>query len=231
MHLVGLVKLVCFQAAVLGGLGLSVVHGDEQGETTRETAAKDAAPPKSKCGVYLAQSSIPGSGLGMFAGDRNYSEGDVVTLGDVVIPIIEQDWHTGGLNIDSPFLWDEYTWNGVVFNGAEEEGEAIGLIMFASPGVGSAANSYLSLVNIEDTYTKMSRGMSGDSPGAGAISPYHDRSFLAQEPISAGAELFVEYVMRETIAGEFYETANNQSNIVNLLVVAKLLLQLWGKLF
>jgi hypothetical protein len=45
----------------------------------------------------------------------------------------------------------------------------------------------------------MSRGMRGDSPGVGAISPYHERSFFATEPIPAGGEIFVEYVIDQTL--------------------------------
>jgi hypothetical protein len=134
----------------------------------------------------------------MYAGDHTYAMGDTVTLGDVVIPIIEQEWNTESLDIGS-FLWDEYTWNGYVFNGADEEVDDAELIMFASPGVGAAANSYLTLVNAEDTYTTMSRGMSAGSPGAGAISPYHERSFYATKKIPAGGEIFAEYVMHHAL--------------------------------
>ena len=64
-------------------------------------------PEAKSCGVYLAPSTIPGAGLGMFAG-RDYKRHDVVTQGDVVIPLSELDWHNGfKLNF---FLWEEYTW-------------------------------------------------------------------------------------------------------------------------
>lgn len=47
------------------------------------------------CGVYLAPSSIPFSGLGMYVGNRSYEENDIVTDEDIVIPIFEREWHTG----------------------------------------------------------------------------------------------------------------------------------------
>lgn len=130
----------------------------------------------------------------MFAGDRSYAVGDTVTLGDTVIPIIEFEWHNERAELDYRFLWDEYTWNGNVFPPAEEEGDELDLIMFASPGVGAAANSYLSLVNIEDSWIKIDRGVKADSPGIGASSPYYGREYQATKDIPAGAEIFVEYV-------------------------------------
>lgn len=148
---------------------------------------------KPKCGLYLAPSSIPGAGLGMYAGDRIYREKDTVTLGDVVIPISEYDWNNEGGDFEGDsFLWDEYTWNSYVFTDMEEEGEDGDLIMVASPGVGAAANSYLSLVNIEDTYTKTSRPVPEDSPGVGANTLFWGREFFATEEIPAGGEIFVE---------------------------------------
>lgn len=148
---------------------------------------------KPKCGVYLAPSTIPGAGLGMYAGDKHYHVQDMVTFGDVVIPIFEYDWHiTGGEFEETPFLWDEYTWNSHVFPGMEEEGEDGSSIMAASPGIGAAANSYLTLVNIEDSYIQMGRGIRPNSPGVGAHSPYYGREFYAIEEIPPGGEIFVE---------------------------------------
>ena len=62
------------------------------------------AAAESSCGVYFAESTIPGAGYGMFAG-RDFREGEQVTDGDVVVPIIELSWHTG--REDWNFLWEE----------------------------------------------------------------------------------------------------------------------------
>ena len=101
-----------------------------------------------ECGVYLAPSTIPGAGLGMFAGNRNYNKGDDVTFGDVVIPIIEREWNTDDLpeNITKTFLWDEYTWSGDVFPGMEEENDDVADISAASPGMGAAINCFIGKV-------------------------------------------------------------------------------------
>jgi hypothetical protein len=144
-----------------------------------------------KCGVYLAPSTIPGSGLGMFAGDHYYKEGATVTGGDTVIPIVEHEWNNGFAEVN--FLWDEYTWNGNVYEHVmEDEGDDISAINVASPGVGAAANSYLSLANVEDVYIKIGRPTKGDSPGVGGSSPYYGREFYATHDIPPGAEIFAE---------------------------------------
>lgn len=79
-------------------------------------AADESSPSTTKCGIYLAQSTIPGSGLGMFAGDHYFKKGDTVTEGDTVIPIVELKWNNLPLQShDYKFLWNEYTWNGIVF--------------------------------------------------------------------------------------------------------------------
>ena len=46
-----------------------------------------------ECGLYMAESTIPNAGLGMFVGNRALKPGDVVTTDDLLIPVIEPDWH------------------------------------------------------------------------------------------------------------------------------------------
>ena len=118
----------------------------------------------------------------MFAGDHYYKKGDTVTEGDTVIPIVEHEWNNLPLGEDDyTFLWDEYTWNGNVFEHVmEEDADDIWLINVASPGVGAAANSYLSLVNVEDSWIKIGRETVAESPGNGAYSPYYSREFFVR---------------------------------------------------
>ena len=56
--------------------------------------SRSKPPPPSSCGIYLAESTIPHAGLGMFAGKR-YRQNEKVTDGDIVIPLLEVDWHNG----------------------------------------------------------------------------------------------------------------------------------------
>lgn len=45
-----------------------------------------------ECGIYLAQSTIPNAGLGMYAG-KDYAKDAKVTDGDIIVPLIEVDWN------------------------------------------------------------------------------------------------------------------------------------------
>jgi hypothetical protein len=108
-------------------------------------------------------------------------------MGDLVIPIVVHvDWEGGS------FLWDEYTWSVGDFGHIEGEVDGDDSISVASPGFGAAPNGYSSLVNVEDEWTKVSRAMDGTSPGVGAITPHHDRSWKAKTDIPPGAEIFLE---------------------------------------
>jgi hypothetical protein len=92
------------------------------------------------------------------------------------------------------FVHDEYTWNADVFPSMDQEIGNFDDVTVASGGVGAAANSYLSLVNVEDNYILLGRGVGPQSPGLGASTIYHGRSFYATEPMKPGQEIFVRYV-------------------------------------
>lgn len=57
------------------------------------------------CGLYLAQSTIPEAGLGVFTGiSRN--PGDVISPGDVCIPLLDPEIHHNDLfNPFEDFVW------------------------------------------------------------------------------------------------------------------------------
>lgn len=75
----------------------------------------------------------------------------------------------------------------------EENGYQKGL-QGASPGIGAAINCDLPLVNVVDTWTKIGSDLHRkSSPGAGAITPYHDRKSMATRSIVAGEELYIDY--------------------------------------
>jgi hypothetical protein len=121
-----------------------------------------------------------------------------VTFGDIAIPIFDFEWNNE-YTVDYHWLWDEYTWLASTFQGMEKA-EICSMesveIDVASPGVGAAANSFMSLVNIKTDQTKISRVVSSDSPGVGASTPYYGRSFSANSKIVPGSEMFVRYVSR-----------------------------------
>ena len=69
-------------------------------------------------------------------------------------------------------------------------------VKVASPGFGSAANSFIDLINVEELRpdnTVPSRLHRRTDPGVGAFSTYHNRQSVATTNIQAGEELFVDY--------------------------------------
>jgi hypothetical protein len=150
-------------------------------ETENTTTTNDV------CGIWFAPSSIPNSGLGMYAG-RNFDEGEeMMATGDAVIPIVDMVLHQGTKWF---FLWDSYTWNSASLQMAND---GINDVSVASPGFGSAANSFLDLQNVEEWSSEHS--LAGlhrrKDPGAGAFTPYYNRKSTAKVSIPMGQELFV----------------------------------------
>lgn len=48
-----------------------------------------------KCGLYLAPSTIPNAGLGIFTA-KPLEAGDTIGNGDIAIPLPDINWHHGG---------------------------------------------------------------------------------------------------------------------------------------
>lgn len=148
--------------------------------------------------MYLAPSTIPGAGLGMFLGHNSSQPNDLLTFGDVVIPLFEMSWHNAFENLSNKYLWIEYAWSTNSFMGAlHDEAEDMEPTHMASPGMGAAVNCMLPLVNLEDDedsfHTSLAGVYRGTSPGAGSFSPYHNRRYRATRKIQPGAELYLNY--------------------------------------
>eukprot|EP00934_Nitzschia_sp_Nitz4_P005813 Nitzschia sp. Nitz4//scaffold78_size91513//6535//8461//NITZ4_004913-RA/size91513-snap-gene-0.119-mRNA-1//1//CDS//3329558082//5803//frame0 len=145
---------------------------------------------QSECGVWLALSTLPGAGIGMFAG-RDFKDGERFMLaGDHIIPIIDVITH---LNYMPFFLWDEYTWNP-----GPMRAKSLGLdeVNVASAGFGAAANSFMDFVNADEGYPEFSIAHQlhrKKDPGAGAFTYLHSRPTTAISDIHTGQELFVSY--------------------------------------
>jgi hypothetical protein len=132
----------------------------------------------------------------MYVGNRFVDKGGIVTDEDILVPVVEREWHIEKHVKKKSFLWSEYYWNSEYFDGvaADEIGEELQKDMImVSPGVGSAANSYLSMVNIGEHKVRVSRaGVFPESPGQGAFTIFHGRSFYATVEMEPGQEIFVE---------------------------------------
>jgi hypothetical protein len=64
---------------------------------------------KEECNLYLAPSTIPGAGFGMFSGSKSFKNGEQLALPDIMIPTYDMEWHNG--HKEFSFLWEEYTWS------------------------------------------------------------------------------------------------------------------------
>jgi hypothetical protein len=151
--------------------------------------AEDVAPVSSQCGVWLALSTLPGAGIGMFAG-KTFEEGqDMMPAGDHIVPIVDlQLQHELAF-----FLWDEYTWD---CKHLRCNNLGVADVNAASPGFGAAANSFMDFVNVEEGHPIHSVAQDlhrSKDPGAGAFTYHHSRMSTAAKKITLGQELFVGY--------------------------------------
>lgn len=81
-------------------------------------AAEPTTPSRfassSQCGLWLAPSTIPGAGLGMYAGQNVVKGQQLQATGDLALPIIDIMVHVQDSNFW--FLWNEYTWDAKSLN-------------------------------------------------------------------------------------------------------------------
>mmetsp|Transcript_26489 Transcript_26489/g.40975 ORF Transcript_26489/g.40975 Transcript_26489/m.40975 type:complete len:651 (-) Transcript_26489:54-2006(-) len=136
-----------------------------------------------QCTLYLAESTIPSAGIGLFAGiDR--PAGSIVSPPEIAHQILDgtEDFYNS--------LSHLYDWDGAV-SGGTFEAEKVVTIM---PGMGMVANSFLPLKNSMPYPARVDSAGSGRTgPGAGAFSVWHDQTYKTEVDLVAGAELFVDY--------------------------------------
>ncbi|KAG7346430.1 SET methyltransferase domain containing protein [Nitzschia inconspicua] len=152
------------------------------------------------CGLYIAKSTIPNAGLGIFTG-VDHDIGDVVAPLEIAHQILlgfdgisEENNHLFGHPRFGTSLFHHYTWNSYVSGGEYEASYVETLI----PGIGMASNCFAPLINSRsimgqsiDTAGLYSSGNVG--PGAGAFSAYHGMTYVADAAMEAGEEIFSDY--------------------------------------
>lgn len=196
-----------------------------------------------ECGIYLAPSSIPGAGLGLYSGSRPYKIRDRLLDPDLLVLITQIEWHNSdhydysdhddededeneqdeGEGKDDEdggdeFHWtfQNYVWHSSLFPGTEHDvDDALRTTVVVSTGFGAAINCMLPLINVADedepySYQMTLSGVSSDSPGAGAFTPYYGRRFMATRDIQPYSELFASY-------GEAYFTARPEYDTIPFL--------------
>ena len=84
------------------------------------------------------------AGLGIFTG-IDLQEGDAVAEPDIVIPLHDQQWHTGD-DLDFWFLWNEYSWQASEVGMQYDMEDGIALVI----GTGCMPNCNFALNNAHE---------------------------------------------------------------------------------
>lgn len=158
-----------------------------------------------ECRVYLAPTTIPNAGFGIFAG-KNFQKDDLILYGDIAVPLDDMPFNTGSPykgELDGiHFPWGDYTWDTSIADGIifDYEGvlkvpdQILENVELASFGLGAMPNCKFGFVNLHSSHLVAdSAGLDRNSPGNGAFTPYHSRKGYASQSILAGTELFEDY--------------------------------------
>jgi hypothetical protein len=142
------------------------------------------------CGLYVAPSSLPGAGLGIYS-RIDHEIGTVVGEGDVCIPIIDL-WFTSEED-----QLNDYTWDGDGL-GMSIESKFDRSVSAICPGLDTMTNCHLGLINMEKTipaYHEFSTAVGArvTNSGTGAVTPYRNGTTSTKRFVPAGSELFKDY--------------------------------------
>ena len=166
---------------------------------SREDSIPNAEKPT--CNLYLAESTIPGAGLGIFTG-IDLDVDDWVGYEDVLLPLVDMAYHQRAWyskNVrEKKYATDptaDYAWSGPIF-GVQQESSHREVSAFG-PGLDSAINCNMALVNLWTNPPKSTYDLAGlhrsTDPGAGAFTPYSACTKFVDHRVPAGGELFVDY--------------------------------------
>lgn len=136
--------------------------------------------PEPECTLYLAPSSIPNAGYGIYTAIP-VEAGDEVGRPDVCHAAV--NLHSSQIN--------NYCWEGSSQE-TEREGEEVSNLI---PGPGMSCNGHYALDNVELVLPESSdAGLHRSaSPAAGSFTRFHNLGTVATKPIPAGSELFLNY--------------------------------------
>lgn len=152
------------------------------------------------CGLYLAPSTIPNAGLGIFAG-RPLVRGDVVGTVEPCLPILDLEWNNAVAfaeeeSFPNPFF--DYVWSGHHLGMAREAFD-LELVTAFWPGLDAAVNCHPLLTNAEralpqyDPEPNIPLGHRSKDPAAGSSTPYAGGHSVVTRNVPAGGELFKDY--------------------------------------
>ncbi|KAL9183093.1 hypothetical protein ACHAXT_004880 [Thalassiosira profunda] len=141
------------------------------------------------CRLFLAESTIPNAGLGIFTG-IDLGPGEAVAEPDIIVPFQDAAWHVSP-DIDFHFLWEDYSWDpsevGMEFDMAD--GHALVI------GTGCMPNCNMALINAFEgnpDYDHAGLHRSKD-PGVTGFTGWYNQRMITSREIPAGGEIFVNY--------------------------------------
>ncbi|KAL7453808.1 hypothetical protein ACHAWC_007234 [Mediolabrus comicus] len=174
---------------------------EEGSSSTSSSSSFDNLDDPNKCTTYLAPSSIPNSGLGMYT-TVPYHKGDFFPLPEIGILLADKNAHypAGGNNLLSQYPWGA----SVLSDGHLDVTDGSSIV----PGLGMLANSHLGLVNMrhsdqwkiqcakDGTASLSLEGLQSttvNDAGRGSHTLHSRVLFDATKSIAVGEELFVNY--------------------------------------
>ncbi|KAG7345061.1 SET methyltransferase domain containing protein [Nitzschia inconspicua] len=168
------------------------------------TASTTTLATRIDCDLYIAESTIPNAGLGIYTAVAK-SSGDNIGNGDKAIPLVDMLWHAGDYSDDETLVGEveyvhffnptqDYVWHGIGM-GMDFESELQDDITTFWPGVDAMINCNLGLLNVIKSTPKYDEaGLHRNlHPGAGGITPYDGVPTKVVRDIPAGGELFKHY--------------------------------------
>lgn len=184
----------------VSGNDMVCLESNDQDAAYLENPTCTNAPPspgRPECNLYMAESTIPGAGLGLFTAiPRN--KGDSFHSDEVYILLLELPYHQGKddgefFDITSSYVWDG-PFMGMQFEA--KEGSDFDVSGFWS-GLGATPNCHFGIINIARSmgcsHHEDITQQRASNPGAGAYSYFHGPDMTATRDIPVGSELFLSY--------------------------------------
>ncbi|GAX27200.1 hypothetical protein FisN_13Lh247 [Fistulifera solaris] len=149
--------------------------------------SEPSVPPE--CQLVMAESTLPNGGWGVFTLIDRPERGTPLLYGDVVVQVTDLN-HTYAAALRR--LLDDYWWSAEETGGFYEGQQVLSSI----PGIGMLANGLIVQEHNVLPFVPMvdEAGLTRtESPGAGAITHYHNYTWFVKKPMVAGDEIFVPY--------------------------------------
>jgi hypothetical protein len=187
--------VLCWRSA--HAVGMECAANGDAGECLDQSSPPSAGVAVvGSCGLYLAESTIPSGGWGVFLG-HDMDKDSLVQEGgaEILVADIEENrmLHHYIFNDTLP-RWSlaDLTWEPASFSNSFEADK----VSVIAPGVGSLAVAHLGFFNVEQDGCHSYLDVPRTNPGAGSRSPRRDCTYRLIQDLKAGSELFTSYASK-----------------------------------